>query len=980
MMQMNAHEFMAELYRDISADKVTYLYTLPRKQCLPYKIGCMDQMLEKSSALTDAQDVYWGLHLVDEAPAKGKRACAETVSSVSFLHGEYDIKGPAHKEPDLPETQEAALDFLHGLESPPSIIVHSGNGLHAYWLLEEPIAVTDDNREWVKQLLHGHERHILQLGAAQGWKFDPVADLARILRIPGTLNHKSDPPKRVEVIEANLTRYPLSAFEQYVAANESYHAERLPFTPDPEQIGPAGRILDRCAFMQHCRDDADTLPEPEWFAMITNIALASDGEEAVHTLSEPYGDYSYEETSSRIRRALEQKKPHTCRYIRECLGHHCPPGGCGVKAPIVLAQYTMEDRVQQLMEKKLTADEVLSEKTINLMAYAREHMPLVYSRFKLLIRPLGVSVRDFERAVTHQIKVGKEQAIEFDVLEGGRPISLPGLDLHGALEPNGYTVTLEEGVQRATTSLGEAVQNSVASEPVVITRKLENVDDGQERLEISFRRNGRIKAIRVPRSAALNKTQLVRYADNGLPVNSGTSESMVSYLAAYEAQNKDHIPCVRSIDRIGWVGKEFYPYCTDSPMELESDTASVQQMVSGLTQEGDFEEWLRAAEKVREGAVSRAILAGSFASPLLHWLHHRVFLTHVWHDSRGGKTASLKMALSVWGDPIRLLSSYHATSVGLERSCAAMKHLPFGLDELQALADKRMTVESIVYSLGNGFGKLRGAKDGGLQKTLQWRNIILSTGEMPLIRENSMDGVGSRVLELYGRPIADEVTARALHQVSERSYGHAGKQYIAYLLQEVLSVNGELEALYRSMQDRLHEMYTRQHGGDPGVHFDNIAVLCLGDYLSGVSVFTLTPDDAWDQAMALGMALLDNNLQLRVEDSIQRAWDFTVDWIGSNKAHFSSILCRGLPRYGSIAPKHVNIIQSVYRKALEDAGFSYAKSVKGFVSRGLFDSFTDADGKKRSQYQCKIDGVNMRVFRCNLAVQDNTCEEFHFPN
>ena len=132
--------------------------------------------------------------------------------------------------------------------------------------------------------------------------------------------------------------------------------------------------------------------------------------------------------------------------------------------------------------------------------------------------------------------------------------------------------------------------------------------------------------------------------------------------------------------------------------------------------------------------------------------------------------------------------------------------------------------------------------------------------------------------------------------------------------------------------------------------------------------------------LALGMALLDNNLQLRVEDSIQRAWDFTVDWIGSNKAHFSSILCRGLPRYGSIAPKHVNIIQSVYRKALEDAGFSYAKSVKGFVSRGLFDSFTDADGKKRSQYQCKIDGVNMRVFRCNLAVQDNTCEEFHFPN
>ena len=973
---MNTHEFMAELYKGVPPEKVTYLYTLPRKQCLAYPIGQMDQMLAKAQSLSAAENVYWGLHLTDTAPAAGTRASAATISCISFIHGEFDVKSTAHKEQALPDTLEDVLSFLHGLESPPSIIVQSGNGVHTYWLLESPLTVTDENREWVKRLLRGHEKHILQQGAEHSWKFDAVADLARILRVPGTLNHKSDPPKRVEVIEASLKRYPLSAFEPYAAAGEAPRTERIPFTPDPEQIGPAGKILERCIFMQHCRDDADTLSEPEWFAMITNIALTADGEEAVHTLSEPYADYSYEETSGRIRRALEQKKPHTCRYIRECLGHNCPTGGCGVKAPIVLAQYTLEDRVQQLMAKTLTAEDVLSEKTVALMAYAKEQMPLEYSRFKLKLRPLGVSIRDFERSVNHQIKVGKEQAIEFDVLEGGRPIQLPGINLHGAVEPIGYTVTPEEGIRRAATSFGEAVELSIAPEPVVISRKLENVDDGQERLEISFRRNGRLKSIRVPRSSVLQKNQIVRYADNGLPVNSGTSEAMVSYLAAYEAQNKDHIPCVRSIDRIGWVGKEFYPYCTDSPMELESDTASVQQMVSGLTQEGSFEEWLSAAEKVREGSVSRAILAGSFASPLLHWLHHRVFLTHVWHDSRGGKTASLKMALSVWGDPVRLLSSYHATAVGLERSCAAMKHLPFGLDELQALADKRMTVESIVYSLGNGFGKLRGAKDGGLQKTLQWRNIILSTGEMPLIRENSMDGVGSRVLELYGRPIADEATARELHQISERSYGHAGKQYISYLLQEVLSVNGELEALYRSMQDRLHEMYTKQHSGDPGVHFDNIAVLCLGDYLSGVSVFSLAPDDAWEQAMALGMALLENNAQLQAEDSIQRAWDFTVDWIGSNKDHFRSTIYRGITRYGSISTGYVNLIQSVYRKALEDAGFSYAKSIKGFISRGWFDSFTDADGKKRSQYQCKIDGVNMRAFRCRLEVAaDDTCNE-----
>ena len=469
---------------------------------------------------------------------------------------------------------------------------------------------------------------------------------------------------------------------------------------------------------------------------------------------------------------------------------------------------------------------------------------------------------------------------------------------------------------------------------------------------------------------------MIRYADSGLPVNSGNAEDMVGYLAAYEAKNNGCIPCVRSIDRIGWIDREFYPYHVDGAMELETDAASVSQMIGGLTQEGSLETWLKAAEIVRAGSVSRAVLAGSFASPLLHWLKQRVFLEHVWHDSRGGKTATLKLALSVWGDPLKLLTSYHATSVGLERSCAVMMHLPLGLDELQALADKRMSVESIVYSLGNGFGKLRGAKNGGLQKTLQWRNIILSTGEMPLIRESCMDGVGSRVLELYGRPIADEAKARELHQVSERNYGHAGRWYIQYLAEEVLSEDGKLESLYRDMQERLRAEYGKKHEGEPGVHFDNITVLCLGDYLSSLSVFALTSEEAWAQAAKLGVELLENNAQLQPEDSIQRAWDFTVDWIGSNRDHFkSAVYGRGVTRYGSIAAEYVNLIPSTFRKALEDAGFNYAKSVRGFVSRGWFDSFIDTEGKKRSQYQCKIDGVNMRVFRCKMKVGPDDSSE-----
>lgn len=59
-----------------------------------------------------------------------------------------------------------------------------------------------------------------------------VSDLARILRVPGTLNHKNTPPGRVEVIEANLRRYPLSVFDKCAVDSEPFDAVQIPFEPD----------------------------------------------------------------------------------------------------------------------------------------------------------------------------------------------------------------------------------------------------------------------------------------------------------------------------------------------------------------------------------------------------------------------------------------------------------------------------------------------------------------------------------------------------------------------------------------------------------------------------------------------------------------------------------------------------------------------------------------------------------------------------
>lgn len=72
------------------------------------------------------------------------------------------------------------------LEShPPTMMVHSGGGLHPYWWLDEPVFLDKRRREKFQRSVCGL---IALLGA------DPAAkDEARVLRVPGTHNHK---PKR----------------------------------------------------------------------------------------------------------------------------------------------------------------------------------------------------------------------------------------------------------------------------------------------------------------------------------------------------------------------------------------------------------------------------------------------------------------------------------------------------------------------------------------------------------------------------------------------------------------------------------------------------------------------------------------------------------------------------------------------------------------------------------------------------------------
>ncbi len=89
------------------------------------------------------------------------------------------------------------------------------------------------------------------------------------------------------------------------------------------------QLLKTCPFIQHCRDDAPTLSEPDWFSECDILSFFGEpGREKAHELSQPYPKYTREETDKKLEYAKKAKDkdvgPHTCAHIEKNLGFSCP--------------------------------------------------------------------------------------------------------------------------------------------------------------------------------------------------------------------------------------------------------------------------------------------------------------------------------------------------------------------------------------------------------------------------------------------------------------------------------------------------------------------------------------------------------------------------------------------------------------------------------------------------------------------------------
>jgi hypothetical protein len=237
------------------------------------------------------------------------------------------------------------------------MLVNSGRGLHAYWVLTEEV----EPARWVQVA-----SCLKQVMIKDGLKIDPSrsSDFASVLRPVGTHNRK-DPqhPKEVKVVYSPKGAVPTEEFCAKVEELAGAHGDALGARPawlegeDAEEIGHYTEIessavaaSEKCMQMRIMRDTKGDVSYDHWRGVIGVIKHSVEGMDLAMDWSSRRAETGHTNTDVETRFNTWSSGPTTCQFFEAC-----NPSGCKdcpykgkVKSPIMLGRITPAPEAQSV--------------------------------------------------------------------------------------------------------------------------------------------------------------------------------------------------------------------------------------------------------------------------------------------------------------------------------------------------------------------------------------------------------------------------------------------------------------------------------------------------------------------------------------------------------------------------------------------------------------------------------------------------------
>jgi hypothetical protein len=362
--------------------------------------------------------------------------------------------------------------------------------------------------------------------------------------------------------------------------------------------------------------------------------------------------------------------------------------------------------------------------------------------------------------------------------------------------PPGYYTESDGSVWFSPPATGGARKTpspvKVSNSPVYISRIQENIDTGQVSLTLSFDYLGRKRSVTILRSQMSDSRQLnAALSGGGAPVTSINARHVMAYLAAYEHTFSSSIPLKKVTSRFGRgrSGGQFFLPGLSSEIDFAPTgpgDASLYRAYS--SRRGELRVWSALMRELwrEELMIPQVAVLAALIPPLQRRLQIPNFILDIYGGTSTGKSTTLKIAASIYGnpyDPDSLVLQWMNTAAAVEQVAAMCSELPIFLDDAQHCPAELK--RSLIYMIANGRGKGRGGSRGGISETATWHTVALSTSEEPLYEASPHEGARGRILSVGGHvppfPPGSPGMVLNMERGAAMYHGKAGEAYIRHL-------------------------------------------------------------------------------------------------------------------------------------------------------------------------------------------------------
>lgn len=693
----------------------------------------------------DGFDTYFALATFEES---GSRKLTNVKELQSFF---LDLDcGPSKPYATKGDALSKVRAVCKELGFPRPTIVDSGRGLHVYWPLTE--AVSRETwfvvAERLKALCKQHDL-----------KADPVvtADASRILRIPGTHNHKDEEPKQVYIAGELSKPVEFSKFKALVESNTPLDTAKpvnkyVPKEADAVMDALTGSFKNKfktiliktaegkgCQQLKEIITKQETISEPLWRAGLSIAKFCVDGNQAIYKMSDRHPEFSQDETDYKVSRI---KGPYLCERFNEY-----KPGICEecshwekIKSPIVLGR-----EIQEADEE----DNVIVQ-----------------------------TPKDVAGATPIQYVIPKYPYPFFRGKGGGV-------------------------FKHSKNKEGEDKDVPVYINDLYVVRRLADKDMGELLvMRLHLPKDG-MREFTLPLTAVGSKDEFRKHlAMQGVAVLNVAE--LMEYTMKWVADLQFKSEAEEARRQFGWTDEVGTSFAFGNAevfadrVEINSPSSATMKMFPMFHTRGTMEEWLNVLEFYNRPnmEVHQFMIGLSFGAALMHFQPINAAAFHVFSKSSGlGKTTSMLAGASVWGDPDLIMMQERDTFNSKMNRAEVYKNIVCYMDEMTNTAPKELSDWS--YQMPSGMQRNRMGASGNAERSrgLPWKTLFGTTGNTSIIERISLyktlpQAEAQRILEYQATPyeFSNKAETDELVTKLKENYGHGAVPFLQYVIKNLTTV------------------------------------------------------------------------------------------------------------------------------------------------------------------------------------------------